>query len=65
MIKVDGRQIPWHEGMTVSTLLADIDDMHFYAVVRLNGKLVSRPNFETTPVPDNAEVILLPMVAGG
>ncbi|MBW2094258.1 MAG: sulfur carrier protein ThiS [Deltaproteobacteria bacterium] len=64
MIRVDGRQVPWHEGMTVSTLLAEVD-AHFYAVVRLNGKLVSRPNFETTLVPDNAEVILLPMIAGG
>lgn len=65
MVRVDGKQVPWHEGMTVSTLLADIDDAHSYAVVRLNGKLVSRPHFGTTPVPDNAEVILLPMIAGG
>lgn len=65
MISVDGRQVPWQEGITVATLLADIQDAYLYAVVRLNGKLVSRPNFEKTPVPDNAEVILLPMIAGG
>ena len=65
MISVDGRQVPWHEGMTVGTLLADIQDAHLYTVVRLNGKLVSSPNFQTTPIPDNAEVILLPMIAGG
>jgi thiamine biosynthesis protein ThiS len=65
MITIGDSEVFWHEGMTVSDLLADIDDDRFYAVVRLNGKLVSRPNFDTTLVPDNAEVILIPMVAGG
>ena len=65
MIRVGNKQVPWQEGMSVSTLLADIHDAHFYAVVRLNGKLVSRPKFDTTLVLDNAEVILIPMVAGG
>jgi len=65
MIRVDGREVPWREGMTLEALLQDMGDDHFTAVVRLNGKLVSRPNFETTVVPDNAEVILLPMIAGG
>jgi thiamine biosynthesis protein ThiS len=65
MITIGDKQASWHEGMTVSDLLAVIDDGRFYAVVRLNGRLVSRPNFDTTPVPDNAEVVLIPMVAGG
>jgi hypothetical protein len=26
---------------------------------------VSRPNFDKTPVPDNSEVFLIPMIAGG
>jgi thiamine biosynthesis protein ThiS len=65
MITIGDKKVSWDEGMTVSDLLAVIDDGRFYAVVRLNGRLVSRPNFDTTPVPDNAEVVLIPMVAGG
>jgi thiamine biosynthesis protein ThiS len=65
VIRVGDKQVPWKEGMTVSALLADMRDGHFYAVVRLNGKLVSRPYFNSTLIPDNAEVILIPMVAGG
>jgi thiamine biosynthesis protein ThiS len=65
MITVDERQVPWREGMTVATLLQKIDHGHLYAVVRLNGKLVARPNFETTSVPDRAEIVLLPLIAGG
>ena len=65
MIQVGEKQYPWYVGMTVSTLLADLKDADFCAVVRLNGKIVSRPYFKTTPVPDDSEVILIPMVAGG
>ena len=65
MITLDGKQVPWHPDMDVEKLLAYVDKPEQYAVVRLNGKLVSRPVFKTTPVPDNAEVVLIPMIAGG
>ncbi|MCG8635857.1 MAG: sulfur carrier protein ThiS [Desulfobacterales bacterium] len=65
MIQVDDKPMPWQEGMTVASLLAQVDDARFCSVVRLNGKLVSSPKFEQTEVPDNAEVRLLPLVAGG
>jgi thiamine biosynthesis protein ThiS len=65
MITVGEEKIPWQEGMTVARVLEALQDEHFYAVVRVNGKLVSRPNFKKTPVPDNAEIILIPMIAGG
>ena len=65
MIKVADRQISWREGMTVSDLLAEIKDPHPYAVVRINSQYVTRPNFDHTLVPDDAEVFLIPMIAGG
>ena len=65
MITVGQEKIPWKEGMTVAQVLEAIADGHKYAVVRVNGKLVSRPNFEKTPVPDHAEFIPVPMIAGG
>jgi len=57
--------MPWREGLTVAALLAELKDGHIYAVVKLDGKLVSRPNFETTPVPDGARLTPIPMIAGG
>ena len=65
MIKVANRTIDWHEEMTISDLLIEISDPHPYAVVRINQTYVTRPNFDKTTVPDNAEVYLIPMVAGG
>ncbi|UCF92347.1 MAG: sulfur carrier protein ThiS [Desulfobacterales bacterium] len=65
MIKVAGNNYPWHEGMTVADLLREIDDPRPYAVVRINDLFVSRPNFAQTTIPDESEVYLIPMIAGG
>jgi hypothetical protein len=34
-------------------------------VVRINEQYITRPNFSKTIVPDNAQVFLIPMIAGG
>ena len=65
MITIGKEKISWEKGMTVAQVLETVEDGHKYAVVRVNGKLVSRPNFEKTPVPDRAEFIPVPMIAGG
>jgi thiamine biosynthesis protein ThiS len=65
MIKVADHTIDWREGMTINDLLIEINDPHPYAVVRINQSYVSRPNFDKTIIPDDAEVYLIPMVAGG
>lgn len=65
MVTLGDRDIPWQEGLTVATLLAKLRDGHRYAVVKLNGKLVSRPHFASTPVPDGSRVTPIPMIAGG
>jgi thiamine biosynthesis protein ThiS len=65
MIKVGGKEYPWQKGMTVADLLKDLNDPYPYAVVRINGSVISRPHFEKTSVPDGAEIFLIPMIAGG
>ena len=65
MVTIAGTTIRWKEGMTVAAALQALDDGGHYAVVRLNGKLVSLPNFHRTPVPDGSRIDPIPMVAGG
>ncbi len=65
MVHIGEQTIPWQEGMTVATLLGKLKDGPIYAVVKLDGKLVSRPHFNSTPVPDGARVTPIPMIAGG
>ena len=65
MIKVSDNEVTWREGLTITELLAEINDPYPYAVVRINERYVSRPNFDKTNVPDNSEVFLIPIIAGG
>ena len=65
MIRVNGKKHTWYEGMTIKDLLNNFNKSHLYAVVRINDKHISRPYFEKTLIPDNSEVFLIPMIAGG
>jgi sulfur carrier protein ThiS len=65
MVRVDGRELSWREGVTVADLLRDLNDRYPYAVARIHGRLIVARDFEKTPVPDGAEVFLIPMIAGG
>ena len=65
MIRVNGKQQLWYEGMTIKDLLEDLEDSHHYAVIRINDRHVSRPNFEKTLIPDHSDVFLISLIAGG
>jgi sulfur carrier protein ThiS len=65
VIRVAGKNHPWRAGMTVADLLRENEDAHDCPVVRINDHYVSRLNFETTLVPDDADVFFIPMIAGG
>ncbi len=65
MVTVDGVDIDWREGMTVADLLEEMGDGHDCPVVRLNGTFVARHDFHKAPVPDDTEIHLLHLIAGG
>lgn len=65
MIRVKGRQIPWQEGMTLADLLKELQDTFPYAAALINDHYVSRRDFKTAGVPDEAEIVLIPGVGGG
>jgi thiamine biosynthesis protein ThiS len=65
MIEVDEQTLQWSKGMTIASILEQVEGAKFCSVVRLNGRLVSSPKFSETQVPDQSIVQLLPLVAGG
>ena len=65
MIRVDDQAIPWREGMTVTALIEALGETYEYSAVRVNNKIISRPQFDHVLVPDGARVFLIPLVAGG
>ncbi|MEJ2640507.1 MAG: hypothetical protein P8010_13115 [Desulfosarcinaceae bacterium] len=62
---MDDRPYPLRANLTLAGLMATVDPEGKIAVVRLGERLVSRPNYAVTVVPDGAEVRLIPMVVGG
>jgi len=65
MVYFDDIAVAWQEGMTVADLLDNAAAGYPYAVVKLDGRLVSRPHFASTPVTDGSRIVPLPMIAGG
>ena len=65
MVYVDNTPYVWQSGLTLADLMSRLPDGDIYAVVKLDGKLVSRPFFAATPIPDGARIVPLPMIAGG
>ena len=65
MIKVGNKYVGWREGMTMAQLLADLGDERRYPAARVNGETILSADFQKTFIPDDAEVYLLPMMAGG
>jgi thiamine biosynthesis protein ThiS len=66
MVRIGDRlEISWTEGMTVADLVDRVPEGRDCAAVRVNGRIVARPNFHRTPVPDGARVHMVPMIVGG
>lgn len=65
MIKIGDREIMWREGLTVTDVLKKLGDPYHYSVAKVNGRLVSFPNFGNSFIPDDAEIFLIPLISGG
>jgi sulfur carrier protein len=66
MIRVNNQyEVDWRPGMTVQDLLDDLKFSFRMIVVKVDGKVVLRADYATTPVPDGAEVQALHLISGG
>jgi sulfur carrier protein len=66
MIRVNRQyDIEWRPGMTVQDLLDELKFTFRMIAVKVNGAVVLRADYATTPVPDGAQVEALHMISGG
>jgi len=66
MIRVNEQyELAWHPELTVQDVLDALKFSFRMIVVKVNGKVVLRREFATTPVPDGAEVQAIHMISGG
>ncbi len=66
MIRVNQQyEVAWRPGMTVQDVLDALKFSFRMIVVRVNGQLVLRADFGSTPVPDGAEIQAIHLTSGG
>ena len=66
MILVNRReQIAWEEGLTVARLLDRLRFTFPHIIVSINGELVRRDEYGARAVPDEADVRVVHLMAGG
>ncbi len=65
MLKVNGEALDYRAGMTVADVLKAKAYVFPLLVVKVNGVLVPRDQYQATKVPDGAEVQVVHLMSGG
>lgn len=66
MIRVNNRdEIEWEKGLTVSGLLERLNYTFPHIIVKVNGELVRKEDYDTYAIPDDADVRAIHLIAGG
>lgn len=64
-LKVNGKEHPYKEGMTVTSLLEDSLGITSRVIVEINGIIIQRELFRTTPLNKGDVVEIVHFVGGG
>ncbi len=65
MIQVNGEPLRWFPEMTVRDAIRERNYVFPLLVVRINGKLIPRGDYDSTMIPDGAEVDIIHLISGG
>ncbi len=66
MITVNQRDhVAWNEGMTVTDLLQVMNYTFPHIIVSINGHVVLPDRYETQTIPDESDVRIVHLIAGG
>ena len=64
-ITVNKETIVWEESMTVDRILTIMKYSFRMIVVKVNGELVKKENYNTMLIPEGADVQVIHLIAGG
>jgi sulfur carrier protein len=65
MIQVNGEPLEWHEGMTVRDVLTAKKYVFPMLIITIDGKMVSRQDYNKTSVRDGATLEVVHLLSGG
>lgn len=62
---MNGNIIEWSEGMTVRDILTVMKYSFKLLIIKVNGELVKRDQYDAYKVPVNSEVEVIHLMSGG
>ena len=65
MITVNNTEHPFHEGMTIKTLMDEKGFVFHRIIVKLNGRIIDEASYAETSVQDGDKVQAIHVYAGG
>ena len=65
VITVNGNSLNWEENMTINRILKLMNYTFRMLVVKVNGKLVRKENYDKFIVPKCADVKVIHLISGG
>lgn len=64
-ITVNDNIIDWEAGLTVRGVLKKMNYSFRMLVIKVNGKLIKKDEYDTALVPEGAEVLVIHLISGG
>jgi len=64
-ITVNNRVVDWEANMTVEMLLKQMNYTYKLIIVKVNDELVKREDYAIKVIPQNADVKVIHLIAGG
>jgi sulfur carrier protein len=65
VITVNGNTVDWEEGLTITALLVKMNYTFKMLIIKINGTLVKKDQYENTVVPEGADVAVVHLISGG
>jgi sulfur carrier protein len=64
-ITVNGNTVEWEKDLTITALLKKMNYTFRMLVIKLNGTLIKKDQYETTLIPAGADVAVIHLISGG
>ena len=65
MIKVNGTEHPWRQGLNITELLKEKNYVYHAIIVRLNEKFVPPEEYQAAMISDGDNVEAIHLITGG
>jgi thiamine biosynthesis protein ThiS len=62
---VNEKQLPWREGLVVRDALTMMNYSFRMLVIKLNGELVKKDSYDSTAIPQDADLKVIHLISGG